>query len=510
MSLFEGYAEAYGTHGATKKSASKGGKLEIKASAKTLREPVTVQLWERHLAGDLPIGIIPIRDNFTCLWGVIDVDQYDLSHSEIVDTVKKEELPLILCRSKSGGAHLFLFMAEPVSAELMRTKLAELAAILGYGSSEIFPKQTNVMLERGDLGSWLNMPYLGGDETERYAVKAGGAGMTLTEFLRTAEASRLTEAQLEELGPKRRRAAGNGRAATPDVLLDQGPPCLQHLSATGFPEGTRNRGLFALGVFAKKKYPLRWKQVLEDMNQKFMSPPMPSEEVVMVQKSLEKKDYQYTCKEYPLSAHCNSGLCRGRKFGVGGDDDYPVITGLSVLDSEPPLWFLDIDGHRVEMTTDQLQSYTLFHKLCMEKLFICFKLQKQDTWLGQVSVAMRDAVRVEAPPEVGLTGKFFDLLEDFCENKHKAEFKEQILLGRPWHDEDEGRHYFRLKDLEKFLEIAGLKGYPRNMIITRIRQAGGDAHFFNLKGKGTNCWWVPATFTPIPTIEVPSIEGDPI
>ena len=49
-----------------------------------------------------------------------------------------------MCRSKSGGAHLFLFTEEPVTAEDLRNKLTQLAAVLGYGNCEIFPKQIKI------------------------------------------------------------------------------------------------------------------------------------------------------------------------------------------------------------------------------------------------------------------------------------------------------------------------------------------------------------------------------
>ena len=50
-------------------------------------------------------------------------------------------LPLIVCRSKSGGAHVFLFTKENIPASLMQSKLKEMAIILGYEGSEIFPNK---------------------------------------------------------------------------------------------------------------------------------------------------------------------------------------------------------------------------------------------------------------------------------------------------------------------------------------------------------------------------------
>ena len=152
---------------------------------------MTEEIWEQHLSGEIPLGIIPIKEDNTCVWGCIDVDKYDINHGEIAKEIKKRHLPLLLCMSKSGGAHAFLFLKEPEPAGDVRLVLKNIAASMGWGDCEIFPKQNQVLLERGDLGNWLNMPYLGGDETSRYAVRENGLAMTLSEFLTTAEKSRV-------------------------------------------------------------------------------------------------------------------------------------------------------------------------------------------------------------------------------------------------------------------------------------------------------------------------------
>ena len=42
----------------------------------------------------------------------------------------------------------------------MKSKLKAMAEALGYGGSEIFPKQTEILVERGDTGNFLNLPQL--------------------------------------------------------------------------------------------------------------------------------------------------------------------------------------------------------------------------------------------------------------------------------------------------------------------------------------------------------------
>lgn len=505
MSLFEGYSGAHGTHGGTSRSDAKGGKLEIKRTARTVREPVTEEIWREHLLGKRPLGIIPIREDHTCMWGCIDVDKYDLNLGDTVKNLREMDLPLVVCRSKSGGAHIFLFLSKPAPAEEIRATLRQLAASLGWGDCEVFPKQSQIIMDRGDLGNWLNMPYLDSDATDRYGVKDTGMGMTLHEFLAEAEQRRT---ELDKVKIKRRRS-GNKKDMPNAPGFEDAPPCLQHLVAMGFPEGGRNTGLFAMGVYLKKKYEIDWKERLEVINRENISPPLPSEEVAGILKSLERKDYSYTCKDVPLKNFCNSTLCRTRKYGVGGGGMFPVVTGLSKLETEPPVWFLDIEDHRIELNTRQLLNYKEFQIACADKITVMFMNMKADTWSEMIGLAMSTANIIEAPVESSTLGHFMELLEEFCTNRHSAQTKDEIILGKPWYDEAAGRYYFRLRDLMNHLEVKKFQIWGRNVVSARLDEMGGR-HFFNIKSTGVNTYWVPDSFSEQPDIPLPSTERSPI
>ncbi len=49
-----------------------------------------------------------------------------------------------------------MFAREPVTAAYMQKNLKLFAAYLGYSGSEIFPKQTEILVDRGDTGNFLN------------------------------------------------------------------------------------------------------------------------------------------------------------------------------------------------------------------------------------------------------------------------------------------------------------------------------------------------------------------
>ena len=67
------------------------------------------------IEGKQSLGIIPIRDDNKCIWGCVDIDSYaGFDHKKLIDKIKEAKLPLVVCRSKSGGAHVFLFAEEPL------------------------------------------------------------------------------------------------------------------------------------------------------------------------------------------------------------------------------------------------------------------------------------------------------------------------------------------------------------------------------------------------------------
>ena len=50
-------------------------------------------------------------------WAAIDIDVNDIDHTGLEEKVVELELPLVVYRSKSGGAHCYLFLEEPCPAK---------------------------------------------------------------------------------------------------------------------------------------------------------------------------------------------------------------------------------------------------------------------------------------------------------------------------------------------------------------------------------------------------------
>ena len=482
LNLFGGFKEA---HGQTEVlNGQRNGKQQAKSFI--VRKPLTLELMQEHLEGKRGVGSIPIDENNECSFGALDIDDYGLDHAHIVKKIKKLKLPLTVCRSKSGGAHFYIFLKEKIPAVELRDRLAEFASALGFGHCEIFPKQEVVIVERGDVGNFINLPYFNSKHTTRYAIDAKGKDIPLQEFLDKAEKNLISKKELNEL-----------QLGVSPEILPQGPPCLQQLTEFGVPEGGRNNAILNVGLFYKMSSPDGWKELLEKHNQDYCTPPLPAKEIVTIQNQLEKKDYYYTCKQEPLKSHCNRAMCRSRKYGIGNSQSFPTLGGLTVVESEPPVWFIDVDGARLELSTRQLQMQVEFQRSCMEQMYKMPARMKDAEWRDMVDVLLETATRISVPEELTQKGQFQELMESFCTARLQARSPEEISTGKPW--TEDGFTYFRLSALQDFLKRNNFTIYTRGQITERLKEMnnGGTAdkqfRFKDNKDKWqtVRCWFVP-------------------
>ena len=438
--IFEGNNSAYGQLILTG-SKTESGKAEGKAFIK--RQPISDQLWEDHLAGKEPaLGVIPINENNECKWGCIDVDVYNLDHMAIMRNIKGMGFPLVTFRSKSGGAHLFLFAKEFIPASLMQSKLKEMSEALGYGGSEIFPKQTEILVERGDTGNFLNLPYHGGIRGLRYTFKAGGEAASLESFYSIYDEWAQTKEEIDNIVVK--------KAEVVEIFPD-GPPCLNQLAKEGFGEGSRNNALFNLAVYRKQADPDNWEDKVMEDNQKYMTPPLSFQEVKQLMGSIGKRGYdKYRCKDQPICGVCNAAKCRTKKFGVGfTDEQMPLLETLTKINSNPPQWFLTVDEKRVELKTEQLHNPNLFAIAVLDQANVVSPIPKAADWREiYVKPLMNNLQEIEPLESLDPVNQIINLLYDFTVNRPQARTKEDILRKMSW--TNEGHTYFRLDDFYMF------------------------------------------------------------
>jgi len=482
--IFDGLKQAFGTYKVNKQQAN--GKNTGKATV--VREERTTELWEGHLSGKgQSVGIIPINEENKVKWGCIDVDQYPLDHKKIIERVRKIKLPLIVCRSKSGGAHLFIFVDDWVPAREMQDVLNHMSAALGYGGSEVFPKQVKLFLDRGDVGNFLNLPYYDQEMGLRYAFNDDGAAADLEDFFKLHKEHVQTREQLLALTVEEKA----------DELLPDGPPCLQLLAKQRISEGGRNNGLFNLGVYLRKAYPDSWEAEILTYNMQYLDPPLPLSEVNIVAKQLQKKDYAFKCKDAPINSYCNAELCRTRKHGIGAAVSGATIANLRKYNSIPPVWFMDVNGEPLELDTEALMNQSQFQRSCVEQLNHLPRTARKEQWEARINQLLMDMTEtegaiVEVSEDASIDGQFYDYLEEFCTTMQQAEVREEILLRRPFTDDDEGRTYFRLKDFEAHLRKNKFFEYKSHKIAQRLRDRNGESTVVKIKGKAVRVWVIPS------------------
>jgi len=493
FALFKGNDRAHGTF-SVNKSRDDGKKTGI---AKILREETTLDHWINHLEGEVGLGVIPIMDDNHCHWGAIDIDSYDLDHKALLKKLGSLNIPAVVCRSKSGGAHVFFFFEEPIDAEDVQGKLNEVAAITGFAGSEIFPKQSKLLVERGDTGNFLNMPYFGGDNTTRYAFDEGAQSLSVEAFLTHAFTRRLSKEKF--LGLK----FNNKKTGT--ELLPNGPPCLQHLCAQGFGEGSRNNALFNLGVYARMSDSDHWEQLVAKYNLDYLKPPLGHNEVGAIIKQLQKKDYFYKCEDQPISSFCNKAVCMTRKFGVGPGQLNNDLSSLTKIDGDPPIWILNVDGRRVELSTESLVTQSAFQKECVAQINKFPITVNQRAWQTRMQSLLDNLTVVEVPPDATIKGEFEDLLASFCCDRARGDTRDEILQGiAVWVDE---RVYFQIKDVRKHLQVNNFTHYTSNKITLRLTDLKAEKMFWRVKGKGIHVWSLPQTFfaTQMETLDLPPL-----
>jgi hypothetical protein len=249
---------------------------------------------------------------------------------------------------------------------------------------------------------------------------------------------------------------------------------LNTLYHNGVPEGGRDETMTNVAVYFKKSGKTEFLSELLNVNNQMCDPPLSQGQVQKIEQSVSKKEYDYACNKEPLCSNCNRRECFRRKFGKGETDLDVAPTGLEKYGSEPPLWFLSLDGvdKPLELETEDLQNQIRFQRRCMEQLSIMPKIIPVPRWTEKISTILSNATSTPIKG-VSNTEQFIEYLKEWCTSKGAAETKEEITLGKPWLNREanqDRKHHFLLKDLEEFLQKKKFTVFQRNKMVRIIEQ----------------------------------------
>ena len=438
--LFAGSQEAYGLH--VPDPDSKEG-VKAKGMSFTKREPLTEDLYEQHLDGVKSIGVVPIfgdKINFFAL----DIDEYPSQPERYCALVAKNNLPLQVFRSKSGGVHLYCFFNKPVLAAGALALIPSIKVLLGLAPAvETFPKQARV--QEGGVGNWINLPYYNLGATKRYMLNAFGDPLPFVEAMDRALSQRTT---LEALSLTLKRAPFN-----------QAPPCLQALYLQDLVvPSNRNIFLFNTATYLKLRFKDNFSEKLALVNQTLLHPLAHQELISTIVASHEKGTYSYQCTESCLMEYCNKDECVRRKYGKAqsafGDFTFERLVQVG---SSTPYYKWTVNG--VEMTfysEAELRDQNKFCDYCMRYLHKIPHKMKNQTWTEVLSQALEnmETEQVKQGEEVSSASLWYAYFKEFIDVRMKAESPAQILTGLVYPSEDDHGYYFRVEDLLQYMEVA--------------------------------------------------------
>lgn len=500
--LFKGRENAHGEY-----------RKHLNKQNRTAQGGPTLQMYTNHLRGQgFVLGVVPLTQENVCYFGAIDLDDDEVNHAALAAMVEHAKLPLVVCRSKSGGAHLYAFLKDPVNPTLLRARLKDWAERLKLTNPEqqlpggkrkpkpieIFPK--SAQYQDDDSGNWINIPYFDQAETIRYAVAPDGSRLGLPEFLDYAEACSISSFDLEAQDAS-------------DTPFGKGPPCLEQLDELGYPEGSRNMGLLNVAIAFKAMGADDWQSQVSAYNEDKFDPPLSNTEVRAVIKSVDQRDYHYKCDELPIQPYCKKSICQKREFGISlwkrrrKHDNLPELTNLRKVTTDPPRWLVELSGKDVELTTEDLMLLARFRKAVMERCNQVFPLMSQPEWDNILAGLLDNLAIIEAPADAGISGQFRQLLGDFLFRRHQAHRKEDLLAGMPV--QVGNLVYFRGTDFANFLQRKHFREYNQAKLFTALRTMGAGHDQLNIKKQCVQVWFIAAPNDEQTEEFDPLVETDP-
>jgi hypothetical protein len=302
-------------------------------------------------------------------------------------------------------------------------------------------------------------------------------------------------------------------------MLADAPPCLQCIAGKGGPgDGYNNKMAFNVGIYLRKRHGDEWEGHFDAYNtEPYVTNPRGHKELAQLVKSVNRKNYQYTCNESPIAQQCNRQICLTRKFGVGGGEDDPgvVFGSLVKVETAPPTWIWDVDGARLELTTEQLKDQGRFHTACIDILNKWPKWMKPNAWAQLIRQKLEHVEVIQAPPDARPDGMMWNHLQTYTTGRAQAKNRDELAQDKPWtptkadlEQVKPGRTYFRGPHFKQYLEQQRMAGVTEKKLWGWLRERGAEHHEFSINGRFINCWSVTSFATQTDPFEVPRLPSE--
>jgi len=490
IKLFSGYDGDFGIADMSKaKLDSERNKL--KPDYEWAGRPITLVDYKNHIDGKISIGIQPCRLDKTAQFACIDIDPKNYSEFNVKNYLTKFEqykLPLVPLLSKSGGLHCYIFLKEPIpAADIIEALKAFLLPLELKPNTEIFPKQKELKEdEKGDIkpGNFINLPYYNNGTTTRYAVDKNNSKLSLEQFIKLANESKITKERLDVLVEETHKNILLG--SNPE--FSDGPPCLARCSKSKLDDG-RDRFMYNYMVFAKKKYKDKWHDFVAKANYAYLENPWDKSKLDQKLKAWDKETAGHTCYEDPIQDKCMRSLCYSRPFGIKSDsiNAFPEITDFQKINYEQPEYRFNVvlpNDDKCEVVIPNLKLMTNQKELLS---FIWDQAQiypeplKPKDFRAKLNEWKKNGQTIKPPEGTHIDDILKEELYQYCVNSVEAKTRLAIRTGGCF--TEEGHHYF------KFTSFMTHLGPGWKIDQQKIAQKLKDkckvefSHSFNIDGK---------------------------
>ncbi len=287
-SLFKGRADVWGS-----------------VEGRSNKEQVTRQNYERHLLGQVSLGIYPLLDDGYCHFAAIDIDIKDFELAKAVHAeLASLSVPGNIAHSKGKGYHVYLFAEDRFLAKEIRQVLFAVLDKCGI-SAEVFPKQ-DTLDDVIKFGNYINLPCYG--DTRQF-VYPDGSELNWEKDLVKVNPESLTRA-ISNLPPSPPPLVAQ-TVNTKGHKKTRHPPCIKAI-LKGVGQGQRDEAAFALArhyldMLYLPEEALSLLQVWDIRNR----PPIGDMRVLQTKVQSAEKGYKFGCSS--ITDGVLSGYCPGKE-----------------------------------------------------------------------------------------------------------------------------------------------------------------------------------------------------
>ncbi|MFC1972251.1 hypothetical protein ACFLVE_02455 [Chloroflexota bacterium] len=459
-------------------------------------EPVTLKHYEKHLKGEVNLGIYFVLDDSTCHFAAIDLDEKDFNKAKAMrDELTRNSIPAYITESKSKGFHVYCFAATRFKAVEIRRVLRHILNKLSI-KAEVFPKQDYHQPDDSDgtrhPGSYINLPcfgytrpFLSGDlkevplEVALQRIKRVPQE-AIDRALQTIPAETPQEEPVTE-GRKRQKAR---------------LPCFEKMMA-GVPEGCRDEVTFRLAVHLHRQgMPQQLAEAtLLEWDANYNRPAIGSTVIRQKIRQAYTGKYGLGCLNDLILPFCEQDCPVYRKRHTEIDQRKQVggkeieIMGLTRLGTTPPSFGLAIDGSQLTLSPGDLLSLRKVKAKAIETLsYVPFPGMKPSEWEVLVNSLLTEVAEEAAPPDASVQARYIECLYEWLEVTPQAERPEDVEAGRPV--KRDGGYFFRMKDAVSYLFKHHRLNVEPNELYRMVKAADGDAQSIRL-GKVFRLWSLP-------------------